>query len=393
MAFSCKIILADHEKQDGQRRVYLQAIIDRQPARVALDFYIDDKYFDARNSRVKSSHPTAESYNTELQIAISKANMIASKLRVKGKRVTPTLFRAEFEHPSEELDVIRYIRKELAMRSPELALNTIKQHNTVINKLEAWQKRIPFNEVGPEMMQRFKNFMIKNNGRGSMASSVDKNLKILKQYLDDARKKGFEFNDPFLLIRIKNFKSNRMALTEAEVDRLDKYYESRQCLPSHKKLLRYFLFSCYTGLRISDISKITWQNIHDDMLIYTPQKTKSSNKSVSVPLTKEKKYLPEFTANSGPIFQTFSDPVSNRYLKEVAGVKGVEIKKKITYHTSRHTFGSMMAEGGYLPETQMMMGHDTIKTTMTYVHTSKKSLIQAKQKRFSATESPTEKAT
>jgi len=42
----------------------------------------------------------------------------------------------------------------------------------------------------------------------------------------------------------------------------------------------------------------------------------------------------------------------------------------------------MMAESGHLSETQKMMGHSDIKTTMGYIHTSNKNLIDAKKKRF-----------
>lgn len=377
MPFSVKVILAEHEKVNQERRLYLQAIIDRKPARIPLDFYIDKKYFDKRSGRIKSTHPNSEDFNTEIMQAITKANAVASSFRIKKQTLTPTLFRAEFKTPTEELDLIRYIRKELALRSPDLQPNTIKQHTTLINKLEAFKKRIDWGELSPELLQRFKNTMIKH---GNMDSSIDKNLKILKQYLADARKKGIEFSDPFMFIRIKTYKSNRLALTEEEVQRLDDLYESTDCSPNIKKLLRYFLFSCFTGLRISDINRITWNNVHDDMLIYVPYKTKNMNQEVKVPLTREKKYLPEFTPGNKPIFDTFSDPVTNRYLK-LAAVKA-NIKKNITYHTARHTFGSLMAESGHLPETQKMMGHGNIRTTMEYVHTSSKNLIDAKRKRF-----------
>lgn len=377
MSFSCKIILAEHEKLDGMRRVYIQAIMDRRPARVPLEFYIDEKFFDKRLCRVKSTHPNSETYNTELQIAIAKANNLASKFRIQNKQLTPALFRAEYINPSDEMDLIKFIRKELELRTPELQENTLKQHNTVLNKLERFSKRIAFGDLSSELMHRFKNQMIKG---GMMPSSVDKNLKIVKNYLSIARKNGIEFQDPFRSIRMKSYRSNRTALTELEIGKLDSYYQNINCPPAHKKLLRYFLFSCYTGLRISDITTITWNNIHDDMLIFTPVKTKDLNKSVAVPVMIEKKYLPPFTAGGKPIFDTFSDPVSNRYLKAIASKVG--IKKKVTYHTSRHTFGTLMAEGGHLPETQKMMGHGNIRTTMEYVHTSQKSLIQAKRERF-----------
>lgn len=377
MAFSAKIILGYRAKHNKERRVYLQAIIDRKPARVPLQFYINESFFDKRSGCIKNSHPNASDFNTELIMAITKANSIASQYRIKKHTLTPLLFRSEFSTNQSEIDVIEFISKELKLRTPELEYNTVKQHITLINKLTAFRKRIEWSDLTPELIQQFKNSMIK---QGNMDSSIDKNLKMLKQYLSAARKKGHDFPDAFVLLKIRSYKSNRLSLTEEEVKKLDALYESNDCPESLRKLLRYFLFSCYTGLRISDVSLITWKNVHDDMLIYIPYKTKRGNKEVKVPLTIEKKYLPEFQPGTQPLFQTFSHPVTNRYLKKAADRVG--IKKNVTFHTARHTFGSLMAEGGHLPETQKMMGHGSIKTTMEYVHTSSRNIINAKNKRF-----------
>jgi hypothetical protein len=81
MSFSCKIILSEHEKRDGSKRVYLQAIIDRQRAMVSLDFYLEDDYFDGRRQCVKASHPNAQDYNKEFLLAITKANTLASRVQ------------------------------------------------------------------------------------------------------------------------------------------------------------------------------------------------------------------------------------------------------------------------------------------------------------------------
>jgi integrase len=373
--FSCKIILARHEKKSGDKSVYLQAIIDRREVLVPLGFYLEEKYFDEKGF-VKSTHANHFNLTSEMQIALARGINIASSFRQQRKRLTTELFKKEFTNPSDEIDVIKYIKRELDLRTPELAPNTVKQHNTVINKLTNFSKVIRFADLCPELMQKFKNHLSKKNS----ASTVNKLLKIVKQYLDDARKKGNEFEDPFKLIRIKTFRSNRTSLSEKELQRLEEYYAKNDTSKNHKKLLSYFLFSCYTGLRISDIGQITWSNISDDLLRYIPQKTKAKGEVVTVPLTREKKYLPTFKKGNRPIFETYSDQVSNRILKAIAGK--VEIKKNVTYHTSRHTFGTMMAEGGHLVETQRMMGHGDIKTTMDYQHTSVKSLIEAKEKRF-----------
>jgi integrase/recombinase XerD len=377
MSFSCKIILADHKKLDNSKMVYLQAIIDRGRAQVPLGFYISDEHFDKRTRLIKSSHPNHDDFNTEIFQTIAKANKIASEFRQKGTLLTCQEFVKSFNDPTEKMDMIKFIGKELALNK-HYSPNTIKQHQTIINKLKAFKKVILFNHVNHELIQKFKNHLI-NDGNGS--ATIEKLTKILKHYLSEARKKGIAVAD--FEIKIRAFKSHRGALTETEVKILHNYFIKADTPTKHKNVLRYFLFSCYTGLRISDIKVLTWQNIGADMLIYKPVKTKSKNEEVQVPLLKsDLEYLPAYTSDKALVFTTYAEPVINRYLKEIANAEGVKIKKNITYHTSRHTFASMMAEGGDVIALQRMMGHSDVKTSMGYVHTNTKQLVDAKTSRF-----------
>lgn len=380
MSFSCKIILSEYKKADGMRQVLLQAIIDRKRAKVNLGFYIHEDHFDSRRQCMKAKHPNAKEFDAEFFAAIAKANSIASKYRLANKLLTPEEFRNEFVDPSDGMDLIKFIRHELELKRSTISENTYKQHNTVLNRLRLFRKSIPFKSISIELMQKFKTYLLKDCG--NMNSTVEKLMKIVKQYISDARNKGITVSDPFKVIKIKTFKSNRSALSMEEVKLMEEYYDSADCLPKHKKLLRYFLFSCYTGVRISDISKIKWNNIHGDLLIFTPTKTRHKQQDVTIPLRPvDKKYLPPFTPGNVPIFDTFSDPKSNEYIKEVADI--LKIKKRVTYHTSRHTFGSLFADAdGNIVALQKMMGHSDIKTTMGYVHTSAESLIKAKKKVF-----------
>ena len=362
-------------KADGTRQVYLQAVMDRLPVQVPLGFSVAQGMLS--KGQVKAAHPNAKEFNVEILNALAKANKLASLFRQKGKRLTPSLFKEEFQNPSDELDLIAYMRRELNSRN-DLVPGTRKHHESVINILEEFRKKLRFGDINQELIRSLKSFLLK---RGNSESTYYSKLKLLNQYLIEARKQGHEFTDPF--IKIKTFRSNRSSLSESELKKFEDYFASDGCPANHKCLLRYFIFSCYTGVRISDIDLLTWDNIQDDntMLNYVPQKTKKKNEAVKVPLLKaDLAYLPEFSNSRKPIFKTFSHPVANRYLKAIAD--HLDIRKRVTYHTSRHTFGTLMAEGGHLAETQKMMGHSDIKTTLDYVHTSTQSLIKAKKERF-----------
>src|SRR5688572_4145302 len=112
MSFSCKIILAGYKKEDGGRMVYLSAIIDRKPARIPLKFYVKEESFNAKGQCMRPSHPNKRDFDTEFIIALAKANTIASKFRRENKLLTPEIFRAEYQDPTEELDFITFMETE-----------------------------------------------------------------------------------------------------------------------------------------------------------------------------------------------------------------------------------------------------------------------------------------
>jgi integrase len=133
----------------------------------------------------------------------------------------------------------------------------------------------------------------------------------------------------------------------------------------HRKVLRYFLFSCFTSLRISDIKKINQSNIVGDTLVFLQEKNSQSQKIVKVPLTKIAQQF--LLHDMGPLFDTYADQVTNRVLKEIADA--ADIEKNLTMHAARHTFAVMFLKaGGKVEVLKEIMGHADIKTTLAYVH-------------------------
>lgn len=89
-------------------------------------------------------------------------------------------------------------------------------------------------------------------------NTIARHMKSLKRYVNVARKKGIITEYPFLNYTIRTEQVHRDALTEKELEILEKYRES---LSEPNEVLNAFLFSCYTGLRYSDVRIFTKQNI------------------------------------------------------------------------------------------------------------------------------------
>lgn len=164
----------------------------------------------------------------------------------------------------------------------------------------------------------------------------------------------------------KRSESNRVYLDIEEVRKLadtDFYDELTK---------QAFMFSCFCGLRISDIKKLRWSDmrqvtdrdgIRNWYLSIVQQKT---NRTVSFVLPSEAlKWMPEKGSSKFVFAGLKTDKTLNAQIKLWTEAAGID--KKVTFHTARHTFGTMMLTlGADLYTTSKLMGHSNIATTEIY---------------------------
>ena len=162
------------------------------------------------------------------------------------------------------------------------------------------------------------------------------------------------------LDRIESIPTIREHLSQEELIRLaETPYEE-------EVLKRAFLFSCLTGLRKSDIKQLTWQQIqpytNGKMFVTTlMQKTKQI---VHNPISDEAYGLLGERCE-GLIFAGFKDKMLQGPLKRCLLAAG--ITKKITFHCTWHSFGSLHVEMGMdMAVIQAYLEHKNITTTQIY---------------------------
>ena len=159
-----------------------------------------------------------------------------------------------------------------------------------------------------------------------------------------------------------------------------------------------FLFSCYTGLRHSDIAAITEESLVESdegmQLFFTSQKTRKpyrQNLRKLFPTKGEIMSRPELIIKRRVDEQLFiGDPIfvyTNRYayvkqLKKLAATLSLRerIKREISSHTGRHTFGTIMAGKVHVPILRELMQHSKVRETMIYVHLNRGMIDKALEK-------------
>ena len=131
-----------------------------------------------------------------------------------------------------------------------------------------------------------------------------------------------------------------------------------------------FLFSCYCGLRISDVLALKWKNVdcvaEQWRINIIMQKTRQP---LYLPLSMNaRKWMPERNeaGDDDPVFPTLPcEDTCNVQLKP--WVRAAGITKHVTYHCARHTFATMLLTlGADLYTVCKLLGHSDVKTTQIY---------------------------
>ena len=130
-----------------------------------------------------------------------------------------------------------------------------------------------------------------------------------------------------------------------------------------------YLFSCFCGLRISDIVGLKWKDVFVDRgqyrLAVSMWKTKEP---IYLPLSLEAlKWMPERgdKASEDAVFDLPSVATINTLLKPWAKAAGID--KRFSFHLARHTFAMMMLTlGADLYTTSKLLGHADVKMTQVY---------------------------
>ena len=143
-----------------------------------------------------------------------------------------------------------------------------------------------------------------------------------------------------------------------------KAFESANCRNEETK--RAFLFSCYCGLRFSDIKSLNKEEVKfANGAYHIEKKMQKTGELINIPLNqKALQYLGKAKSN-GKYFNLPTPQTVNESLSTLA--KHANIQKHVTFHVARHTFATtLLTLGGDIYTTSKLLGHKSVTTTQIY---------------------------
>jgi integrase/recombinase XerD len=370
-------------KRNGEAVVYIIIFLKGKKLKFNTGISVKPDQWDRRSRRVKPDVDNFNDLNLVITSCLGRINDVFIKYRLLHRELTPVLLKKEYSNPTYHVDFFTFLERAIEERRGEITDSSIKQHLVLLEKLKEFKPDLSFAEIDTDFIKKFNRWLI--NTKKNSQNTRHNAFKNLKAYLNIAVDKEIIRANPIKKIPVSRSKTDPDWLTETELHDLVELYKKNYFPGSYQKVVRHFLFSCFTGLRISDVMRLKNEDIVDGRIILVPHKIKNrSPRTIKIPLCKfaEKLIKDENSLRLyGTVFNMLSEQKTNIYLKEA--VKVAKINKHVSFHTARHTFATLfLKRTKNIIALQKLLGHSRLTETMVYSHILTEEIDQEMENAF-----------
>lgn len=330
-------------------------------------------------------------YDTELAIIIdnefSRIKKAVNKAVINEEEITIDLLRKIVENEnvdeSRNASFYHFFNKYITMQGKKgnMSDGTFKSYMTTLRALKSFQEEIKVREINAKLITAFDDFLIKRgnkSGDGDVKGSRYNRLRHVRAVINFIeQRQRIEIENPFRRgdVVIPKLEPNGTFLDFDELDKMYKLIRKIKIGTPEYRVLIMYLFSCFTGFRISDVVDIKWKNIDFKKNTFVKEAIKNrarKKRKLAVPVFElAGKILELATENDinnveleNNIFLEVKGDI-NEILRELAEQIGIE--KYLTYHSSRRTFATLaILQGTDLQILKGYMGHGSSRTTEEY---------------------------
>lgn len=230
--------------------------------------------------------------------------------------------------------------------------NTNRNRKTIYNKLKDFEQdtgyKLTFDTINITFWDQLKEYILetKEHGYNYLSAIADKFRAFMKWSL----KRKFHASIDYLDFSAPEKEISIIYLTWDELQILINFeFESIKL----QKARDFFCFGCLTGLRYVDLAQLTKDNISNDLLKVTTQKT---NKEIIVPIFSGVKTIIDRYPDQYKLLPNFSNQKLNDYIKDCCEI--AEINTLTEYKT--HFKNATKKE--FIPKHKLIGTHTARKT-------------------------------
>ncbi len=366
-------------KKNGNAPIMVRITIDGTPKTLGTKLEINPKNWDLKYGRVEGKSAIALNINQKIDNIRGRIDKIYEDMQKREGFATAQKVKLSFLGVGVMDDAMlkvfndQNIEFKKLVDKGERSQSTYNKYITVYNHLTTFIKEryhrddMAFRELTADFIREF-DFYLRYDLQSSHNTVWVYTMPVLS-LVELAIKKGLIRDNPFEDYEINMVETDRGYILKEDVEKLMK------CVPPHPRyelVKDLFIFSCFTGLAYADIKKLKKNNIqsffdgHQCIISRRKKSDVASNvRLMEIPKRIIEKY--EGTTRNEFIFPIPTNPTCNTHISKLVEKAEIITEQKVTFHTARHTFGTMfLTEGVPLESLSKMMGHKNIATTQIY---------------------------
>ncbi|OSY87590.1 recombinase [Tenacibaculum holothuriorum] len=385
MSSSAKIVLRKKPNAKGLYPIAIRITKYRRSTYKQLGHYIDLDDWDEKNIKVKKSHPNAKSLNSLISSKIAEVRKSLIELQNESKDASARQIKTEIYKPTSSLTFFDYAKEHIKALEAEGKINRKYTDSAWLSFIKRFYKteQLTFQEIDERFLGKLKVFL---KGKSALTETSTMNVMVFIRLIYNraikdkvASKELYPFgNGKF---KIKFPETIKIGLTQNEI----KKCETVQNLSKvERHSLNVWLFSFYfAGMRVSDVLFTRWSQIVDGRFNYRMGKN-SKLLSLKIPqkalqlieqYQSEKRFDDDFifpemkkadVENAKDVYNKIKVATKkfNDNLKVIT--EKAKIKKKVTMHIARHSFGNIAGDSIHPLMLQKLYRHSDLKTTIKY---------------------------
>jgi integrase/recombinase XerD len=356
----------DKKKVDGSCPIYFFVRVGPHVTKIPTGKSIQTKDWDDNKQCPKVSTKIGSLLNMFLTNKINGFNEFTLKQEAMGRNITTTIATSFFKE-THEINFFKFWEEQVDLWSHIKEPNTLKSYRSALNIVKEFNPKLNFGDLTPKLIEQFDQYLTVKRGN-SIGGRFTKH-KCFKSIMNQAIMKGHMQENAYRFFKIKSVEGHRKFLTIDEVKTIMSFDLQKEHL---LKIRDMFLFSCFTGLRFSDLIRLKIGDVKTDKEMPRLEiNVKKTDRLLMIPLNQNALKLISSYVNIDSthkeklIFPSISNAAMNRELKDL--IKLVGIEKTISFHCSRHTFACNHVEmKTSILHLKEMMGHKDLRHTQIY---------------------------
>jgi integrase len=304
--------------------------------RLSTQIKVYTNEWNIEKGKIRGSSTEIEKLNQRLKNIRSKAEMVFNNYLIKEEVLTPKILKQELlpilfpekyvAKPEIKLNLFTFLKEFIKNNPRNIKVGTMKSYLQLVPLLEEYAKIngspvLEFEAVNKSWGESFSKFLLVKKNHS--VNNTDKHIKNIKALMQYSLELELHSNTKYIGIKREKVETVEISLKEEEIKaiyelEIDERYRATKDI---------FVFSCLTGLRISDIINLKKHNWKQDFLNVQTIKT---GEILQIPLRKTaKKILQKYHGELPTIYEQ----KYNKQLKYIAELIPSLQSEEIVYST------------------------------------------------------------